>query len=533
MKLTHHSRAGRRRAIGLVAAAAAGGLLLSACSTSDDGTAPTTDEGSAPATGDAVPAAEQVLRFGFSSEPPRPTTFGGTASTVSYQLYGLIHQGVMTYDGDGEVVPGLAESAEQVDPLTYEFTLRDGLTFHDGTPVTAEDVSSSLSWYANPEHSARSYPGMRYIDTIDVASDTELTITLSSANLSFLEYLADPSAFVVPASELDPDVEATIGAGPYVLESWDEGVGLTLTKFDGYYAADDVSLDTVEVSFYPDATARVNALLSGDVDFIDYVPWESYAQLESAGFVVDGEVGVFQSAFFNVVDGPFSDPLVREAVAYAVNRDNATDAAFFGNGISLYGVPGSGGSGENLWEYDPDKARELLAEAGYADGGPEVHLAANSTYVFLQDLALSVQADLEAVGFTVELTSPDWATFTEQALAGEYDVMVQGNIGNVEDPAAWLPRLVQQPAEANKSFGYSNAELDAALAAALAAEDEASKQAALDEAYAIIQTDVPFATINQRMQAYAYTDAVTGFEVMTGFRQPYSVNNLTDVVIAD
>lgn len=508
-----------RRTLATIAALAAATVTFAGCT-------PTSSE---PPSGDAQ---QSTLRYAFSAEPPRPAVTAGAATTVSYQLYGLIHRGVMTYADDGNIVPGLAETAEQIDPLTYTFTLRDGLTYHDGTPVTVEDVKRTLLWYADPAHSARSYPGMKYIADISIDGDRDFTITLSSPNLSFLEYLADPCAFIVPEHELGTDVEAPIGAGPYELESWKEGVGLNLEKFDNYYAADDVKLDTIDVSFYADATARVNALLSGDVDFIDYVPWESYEQLESAGFVVDGEVSSFQSAFFNVVDGPFSDVRVRQAAAYAINRENATNAGFFGHGIPLYGLPGAGETGEQLWEYDPEKARDLLAEAGFEDGGPVIQILSNSTYAFLRDVAQSIQADLEAVGFTVEMSTPDWATFTQEASGGMYDLQVNGNIGNVADVVAWLPRLVQPPSEANKSFGYSNSKLDDALARALAAKDEATKEAALFEAYEIIQEDVPFVTVNQRVQSYGYSPAVSGFEVMPGFRQPYSVNNLVHVSVA-
>jgi len=513
-------RAGRRRSsfLAVTALAVTAALALAGCTA-----------------GESAPelAADQTLRFGFSAEPPKMSATGGTPSTVSYQLYGLVHRGLMTYGADGSVEPGLAESYEQTSPTSYDFVLRNGLTFQDGSPVTAQDVSNSLLHYSLPETSARSYAGMRYIESIDVADDTHLTINLTSANSSFLEYLADPTAFIVPEAALEPDAEATIGAGPFQLDDWDPGVGLKLTRFDGYYGAGDVQLDEIDVTFYSDATARVNALLSGDVDFIDYVPWESYDQINATeGYATTGAVGVFQSAFFNVVDGPFSDPLLREAVAYAINRDNATDAAFFGFGDALYGIPGADESGQDLWSYDPERARELLAEAGYGPGELTIHLASNSTYSFLQDLALSVQADLEAVGFVVDFTNPDWATFTEQAVAGQYDLMIQGNIGNVQDPAAWLPRLVQAPAEANKSFGYSNPELDEILAAALAETDPDAKADLLAQAYEIIAEDVPFATINQRMQSYGASSRVTGFTVMPGFTQPYSVNNLVSVAMA-
>ncbi|QOR70589.1 hypothetical protein IM660_18725 [Ruania alkalisoli] len=513
----------RRRALRTaLATAAAACLTLTACGTD------TADDG-----GTSPVAAEQSIRFGFSSEPPPMSTTGGTASTVSYQLYGLVHRGVMMYGPDGDVIPALAESVQEVDPVTYEIALRPDLTFQDGTPITADNVQTALLHYADPANSARSYAGMQYVESVDSDGDRLATVHLSSPNSSFLEYLADPSAFIAPAEAYQADAEATIGAGPFQLESWDEGVGLTLTKYDGYDDAAAVDLDQVDVTFYPDATARVNALLSGDLDFIDYVPWESYEQISSTeGYQLDGAVGVFQSVLFNVQDGPFSDPLLRQAVAYAVNRDNSVEAGFFGHGEPLYGVPGTGRAGENLWSDDPDRARELLAEAGYDEGELTVHLLSNSTYVFLQDLGLSVQSDLEAVGFNVEFTSPDWATFTEEAVAGNYDLIVQGNIGNVQDPAAWLPVLVQPPPAANTSFGYQNDELDQALADALAATSAEEKDDALARAYAIIADDVPFASLNQRMQSYALSENVQGFTVMPGFAQPYSVNNFVDVTMA-
>ncbi|GAA4180528.1 glutathione ABC transporter substrate-binding protein GsiB [Gryllotalpicola koreensis] len=473
------------------------------------------------------------MKFGFSAEPAKPTTNAGTASTVNYQLYGLMHRGVMMYSDTGKVVPALAEKADQVDDTTYTFTLRSGLKFSDGSALTAQNVKNSLLHYADPANSARSYPGMKYIKSIEVTDDQNFTITLSSPNSSFLEFLADPSAFIVPDSELKEGAEADIGAGPFKLTSWKDGVGLTLKKSNDYYDAKDVKLKEIDVTFYPDATARVNALQSGDVDFIDYVPWESFDQLKSAGLTVKGAVSSFQVAQFNVTKAPFNNPLVREAVAYAINRDNANKAAFFGNATSLYGIPDTGSTGEKLWSHDPDKAKELLKQAGYTNGGPTVHLLANSTYTFLQDVATSLQADLEAVGFKVELTSPDWNTFTEQALKGQYDVTVQGEIANVTDPSAWLAVMVQPPTAANKTYGYNNDALNKALGSALSSTDKTAKQKYLDEAYQIIGTDVPFASIDRRTQAYAYDSKVAGFSVMKGFTQPYSINNLTNVYMAD
>ncbi|WP_166426814.1 ABC transporter substrate-binding protein [Labedella populi] len=495
----------RRNKRAIVAAALATGLALTGC---------------ASAAPDPSAAPEQTLRFGLSGEP-QDVKVGADQGSTGYTLDALIHRGLMAYDADGALVPALAESFEEIDPATYSFTLREGLEFSDGTPLTSANVKNTLLFLADPENGARTLAAMRNITEVETPDDRTAIVHLSENNADFVAYLADSTAFIAPDDALSADAIATVGAGPFVIEQDDAGVQLVLARNDAYYDADSVTLDSIDLVFYPDGTARTNALVSGDVDLIDYVPWEQFSTLESTdGVTIDVQNGLLMDIEFNVTDGPFADPLVREAVAYAVNRDSVVDAAFFGNAKAIYGPPIPESSdyyteeSQELWEYDPEHAKELLAEAGYPDGFSTTILT-TSQYVFHQDTALTVQADLAEIGIDAELDSPDWATRMEKATSGDFQMKINGWGGIVSEPA-YLESYLGGP-DLAKSFGWNDPEIMAALAAGRTGADVDSRKAAYSEAIDLMGTNVPFVPLVQRGQAFAYKDTVTGFSNLPGF----------------
>lgn len=473
-------------------------------------------------------AADQTLTFGLSAEPATPITGVQQGGAVN-QLLTLVHRGLMTYDETGNVVPAIAESVDTPDDTTYVFTLREGLLFHDDSPLTAENVKNTLEYYQDPANGSQLATGLKDVETIEVDGST-VTLSLSQPNTALLQYLALPFAGIVPDASLNAETANWIGAGPFEMVELQEGIGLTLAKDDDYYGADDVELDSVEVKFYADGEARTNALLSGDVDMIEYVPWENFDRVRDAGFTVDAQQGPFQYVQFNVTEGPFADPKVRQAVAFALNRENAVMAAFQSNGAPLNGIVIPEGdaaydpAAAELWDYDPEKARELLAEAGYPDGF-QATLLSTSQYTFLQDNALSVQEDLRAVGIDVTLDAPDWSTRVNQGNAGEYDLAVSGDAGLITDPS-YLLNWVVDGRNFNVSWGYENEEVSGLIAEGLRATDDAEKKRIYQDIAAIWAEDVPIASINTREQAYAYGDNVQGFQTLPGFLVFYSSFNI-------
>ena len=510
------------KATTLTALAAASVLALSAC-----GGGGTEGGGSG----------SDTLRFGISNEPANLIT-GVDQGTVGNTMMTLIHRGLMSYDKEGKVIEGLAESVEMTDPTTYTFKLRPDLTFHDGSPITANNVKASLEYYANKANGSTLFVGLQDIKSVEVKDDHSGVIHLAGPNSAFLEYLAIPTAAIVPDKSLAKDVPNQIGAGPFVLEEHNRGVNLVLNKFDKYYGADDVKLPGIDMSFYSDGSARTNALLGGDVDIIDYVPWPDYDRVSgTSGMTLDAQSGPLQFIQFNVTKGPFADAKVRQAVAYALNRENAIEAAFQGHGKPLTGVtipednPAYDPANTGLFSHDVSKAKDLLAEAGYPDGF-EAKMLTTSQYTFLQDTALSAQADLAAIGIKVTLDAPDWSTRVAKGNSGDYDLAVAGGAGIVADPT-YIKGLVSGPNSFLRSFGYDNPALNTKLDDGLRATDDQAKKAAYNEALKIMQADVPYAPINTREQAFAYNSKVKGFKSLPGFLSFYSGYTFADTSLSE
>lgn len=512
----------RSRIGGLLAAGLAAALTLSACG--GGGGSNGSDNGGSAATGEVVENGS--LTVGFSAEPANLFA-GRDTGVVGYTMNALLHRGLMAYNSDGELIEGLAESAEAVDPTTYEFKLRAGLQFSDGSPLTSATVAANLEHLSNPDSAAHVYAGVNGIATVETPDETTVVVKLSEPNNAFLQWLAIPTAAIVPEAALTEGVDAWVGSGPFVLEEHNKGTNMMLKRNDSYYDAANVSLETLELVFYPDGAARTNALLSGDVDLIDYVPWEDFDRVSATdGITLDSQDGPFMYLHFNVTDGPVADPLVRQAIGHAINRDNAVVAAFSGHGGALAGMPVAetdpnyDPAWNTMWEYDPERSRELLAEAGYADG-LSLTLLTTAQYAFHQDTALSVQADLKAVGIEVTLDNPDWATRVEKGNAGSYEVAVSGNVGAVTD-ISYIAGFVDGPANYTRSFGYSNADLNQALLSGVQETDAAAQKAYYDEAREIMVEDVPLVSVSSRAQGYAFTDRVGGFKNLPGFLTFYT-----------
>ena len=479
-------------------------------------------------------AADQTLVWGLSNTL-QDIKAGADQGGVGYSVQSMVHAGLLRYDAEGKISPDLAEKYEQVDPKTYSFTLREGLEFSDGEPITSETVGATLAYYGTPESGARVRPGVSNIEEFEVTDDLNFTIHLGTNDADFLQYLADPSAFIAPASALVPGAIAEIGAGPFLVDSKEAGVSTTLKKNPTFWDAENVTLEEVDLIFYVDATARTNALLSGDVDLIDYVAWSDFDRIAATdGITLDAKPGSILDLEFNAAEGPFSDPLVRQAAAYAIDRDAVVATAFFGHAKPEYGVPLAVDSpfssklSTDVFEYDPEHAKELLAEAGYPDGFSGTLLSTNSQQ-FYMDASQVVQANLAEVGIDVTIESPDFATRNERSAAGDYDIRFNGGGGIVSSPA-WLGAWLGGPPQA-RSFGYENADFFDAIADGRTAENEQEAKKAYDNALKIYAEDVPLVVLAQREQGFAFKSTVKGFSTLPGFLALYSAQTMANVSI--
>ena len=466
--------------------------------------------------------------FGLSSYPPtlEPWKNAGTAAaTVKLQLY----RGLLGYDEEANLRPELAESWEVEGDRTYVFKLRDNAVFHDGSPVTSADVKASYEAIKAPDSTAYLRAAFDIIDTIETPDDKTVRITLKEPSATFQFLTASFLAFIVSKDSLENDPENLVGAGPYTISNIERGTRIDLEAFDNFYKEGLPKSDKMSFVAYKDENLRVAALEAGDVDIIEYVPWQSMDFIsQNENLVLDTTDGPFMYLLFNVTDGPLADPKVRDAIGYAIKREDVMAAAFFGRGNPLYGMPIPQSSPyfnpdlANHWSYDPEKAKELLAEAGYPDGF-EVTLLSTAQYGMHKDTAEVVQQHLADVGITANLNLPDWATRVDLGNQGQYDIAVMGTAGDFNDPDALANFVDGRRGDSFvRSFGFEDEELNKLMDEGRAELDPEKRKAIYDQWQQRSLELAPIVGINWRSQGYATQNHVDGFNNIPGFLTFYS-----------
>ncbi|KGE00235.1 ABC transporter substrate-binding protein [Rhizobium sp. YS-1r] len=480
-----------------------------------------------------------TLYFGLSAEPSTLDTIiqpGTAGRTVKLAM----HRGLVNYGIDGKISPELAENYEiSPDAKEYTFHLRDA-KFHDGSPVTAADVKASLERILDPKGKGAFRNELSIISGIDTPDVKTVKLKLSQPSVSLMGYLALPESVIVPAAWLaknaDNATASPIGAGPFQFVNWTRGREIVVKKFPGYYKQGKPDLDEVHYVFYGDENTRVNALKSGDVDIIEYVPAKDATALEKGP---DTELltmnGPFMGLQFNTKFEPFSKPEVRQAIAYAVDRSVIINTAFNGLGTPIYGIAipegymGYSAEKANYFSHDIDKAKALLKKAGYPNGF-EARLLASSQYSFHQNTAIAIQSELAKIGIKLTLDLPDWASRMAKANAGDYDFAVLGSLGEITD-ADWLSnyyyggdKLVRTNNSPYFDDPQINEILDKGRATVNSAEREKIYGAFVDRALELS----PLVFFMWRHQDYAVRKGVTGFTNMPGFltfQSGFSIEN--------
>ncbi|MHB1064534.1 MAG: ABC transporter substrate-binding protein [Georgenia sp.] len=467
------------RVASLVAATA----LLAACSA---GAPDPTDTATSEPTGTA--AAPVVVAL--TAEPVNLdfTTTAGAA--IPQALMSNVYQGLVEIDQHGEIQPLLAESwTVSEDGTTYTFTLRPGVTFSNGEAFTADDVAFSIERVQSDAWVSSLKSQMDVVESVTPVSDTEVEITLSRPSHAWLFAMGTlVGAMFDPSGVADLANEA-IGTGPFTVAEWRRGESITLAARADYWGQAPGS-DTVVLRYFTDAVATTNALRAGDVDVVYNMQAPELVDTfatEDAFQVIQGTSNGEVMLSMNNKAAPFDDVRVRRAVLHAIDRQAVVDTAWNGFG-TLVGaaVPPTDPYYEDLngvYPYDPGRARELLAEAGHADG----------------------------LDITFSVPTLAYATAVSEIVVSQLaDVGIRASIESTEFPAVWLDQVftkhdyqmsVVAHVEA-KDFlnifdnpdyyiGYDNTEIAPIAAAADAAPTEAEYVAGMREVVRIVTEDAP------------------------------------------
>ncbi len=358
----------------------------------------------------------------------------------------------------GEVIPQIAESWEQLDDLTYRFKIRKGLKFHNGEDLTADDVKFSIE--RGIASAAISYL-LNFIDTVTVEDEYTVTIKTLAPYAPTLRNLAVPYAAIVPKDyvEANPDILKTkpVGTGPYKFVSWSQNDSIKLEAFDDYYAGAPKTKN-ITVKIIPEAAQRTIALETGEIDI-------AYDLTTSDAKRVDNENGLTLLQIpslscyyltFNMRKAPFDNKLVRQAISYAIDRQLLIDTVNGGSGeaaTALVAPAVFGFYNPGELEYNPEKAKELLKEAGYPNGFTcTLWVNSNQSRV---EMCQAIQAMLMDVGITCKVEVLEFGAYISRTTTGEHDMAFFGWVTSTKDADYTyysLEHSSQQGAAGNRSF---------------------------------------------------------------------------------
>jgi ABC-type transport system substrate-binding protein len=471
-------------------------------------------------------------------DPARETD--GESFYASHQIFDTL---VEFKTGTTEVVPALATDWDvSADGLTYTFNLREGVSFHDGTPFNADAVVFSYMRQLDEGNPYYEYGPWKYwgymdmsniVDSITAVDDLTVRFKLKKVEAPFIANLAmDFAAIVSPTAYMaDPEGFASnpVGTGPFKFVSWTKDSDIVLDRNEDYW--EDVYLDRLILKVIPDATARWLALQKGEVDIIDFPAADDLPAMEA-----DPDVQLIQQPGLNVgylalntEKKPYDDKRVRQAMNYAIDRQEIIDAVYGSAGqVAKNPIPPTMWSYNDDIEpypYDPEMAKELLAEAGYADGFDTEIWAMPVARPYNPDarkIAEIMQAQLAKVGIGVEIISYEWGTYLDRTDTGEHQAAMLGWTGDNGDPDNFLFVLLSIPAAqvpaGNIAF-WKNEEFNDLIVEAKETTDQARRTELYREAQEVFHEEAPWVTIAHSVVTVPASNAVKNFKISpTGTR---------------
>jgi peptide/nickel transport system substrate-binding protein len=401
-----------------------------------------------PVTGQGQPApGGGALVVQQTSEPPGLDLTATPATATAGVVFYNIQEALVKVDQQGKLVPWLAERWQTAaDNLTYTFFLKKGVRFHNGRPFTADDVKFVLDRARNPETKHPHAKQYEDIATIDVKDPQTVTITLKQPNAMFLYNLARQGSVIYPREAVEQQKSNPVGTGPFALARWDRGDRIVLKKNADYHVKGLPRLEQVTFRFIPDPNAALAALQAGDIDVLSFGLGPESVEVvrrSPALQVVLGETTSDVILALNNSKKPYSDVRVRRAITHAVNKDEILKGAMFGFGRVL----GTNIDPLNPYfvdmakavPYNPDRARQLLAEAGYPNGFDAV-LRVPPQYPYTVRTGEVLVGQLAKAGIRVALEQIEWGQWLERIYKNaDYDMTIIGHgeawdAGNYANP---------------------------------------------------------------------------------------------------
>lgn len=483
----------RTRRLALISALAASAVILSAC------TGPGKPAATTPA---GEPDPNATLQVGLVLEPTNLDIRRTSGAAIEQILVDNIYEGLVSRTEKNEIVPRLASDYQvSADGLTYSFTLNEGITFHNGTPLTSADVVSSYE-AVRTDATLQGNADFASVASITAPDPARVQIVLTKPNQNFLFALTGPAGLVFQTGDSTDLKTAENGTGPFTLTRWNKGSTITFARNDAYWG-EPAGVAQVEFQYIPDFTAGVNTALDGGVQVLTAVDPNLASQLEDSGdfTLTTGRTTDKATLAFNNAKAPLDDVRVRRALRLAIDHEALVEAV--GAGSPLYGpIPELDPGYEDLSDvisYDPEKAKQLLKEAGQEN--LELTLTIPSFYGTTVPKVLI--SDFQKIGVTLDVDSVEFPKWLEDVYTNrDYDLSF---VLHVE------PRDFGNFANPDYYFGYDNPQVQSLYAKALAEVDPAKSAKLLAQAARIVSEDSAADWLYNAATITAVSPRVSGF----------------------
>jgi peptide/nickel transport system substrate-binding protein len=436
----------------------------------------------------------------------------------TFEVLENVYNQLVGLDDSLQIVPELAESwTVSDDKLTYTFKIRQGVTFHNGRALTADDVVYSYERIRNPETQS----GWAYlfdpVDKIEAPDESTVVISTKQIYAPLLTKLASQGTAIVPKEDVEAGTlgQNPDGTGPFKFVEFVPADHLTIARNETYWEAGLPYLDQVIFKPIPDETVKQTNLETGNVDWTDGVPAKDANDLmQSQDLVVQQVAGTSYTYIgMNTTRKPLDDKRVRQAISYALDREEVAAIASYDLAAPSQSPIPEG----NFWrsEYAPyaqdvEKAKSLLNEAGLGDGF-QAEIMPAKDYAETVRAAEAVQAQLQDVGIEITLRPLEWSTWLDEEGKGNYDMYICGWIGLV-DPDDWF--YAQQYTKQIFNFtGYSNPELDNLLDQGRQELDPNKRKEIYDQVQQILVDDLPYIYLFTTAPVNAWQPYVKGYAV--------------------
>ena len=427
----------------------------------------------------------------------------------------LVQEGLAAFSNDLALKDGVADEWEQVDDTTYVYNIRDGVSFHDGSPVTAEDVAYSMNWHLDPTNGSQMAAFYSAVDTIEVTGEGEVTVQLTRPDAQFVYTPAHMSGFIMKREQLEnnPDTYGTpdelpLGTGPYALVDFVPGERILLEKNEEYWGPEP-NFEQIEVLAIPDGQTRLLAMRNGDIDGTFGIPIseaDQWSGLDGVSVVTTPSLGVYFLTF-DYETPPLDNINVRRAIAHSLDREGLVKALLSGNGEKAVAInppemwAGVKPAGEvrdfygtlNQYEFNLEKAAEAWEEAGV--DGFEMSVPVSSADPYMSSIMLTLAQNVKPLGIELNVQELDHTQWLDAFMSHEdLGIQMRRYFPDYADPANY-PFLffASENAVVNGSntSNYRSEEVDGYLSTALRETESEARAEALMQVTEKVNADLP------------------------------------------